>query len=50
MAQTFTNASQTLNCPGGNNADLQIQILAGDIEQSPAGSYSGSLTITIAAA
>lgn len=47
IPQQFTNASQTQFCPSGANANLQIQILASEIEKAVAGSYSGTLNILI---
>lgn len=45
---TFTNSSLSRACTGGDNAAVYVQILKTDLDKVPAGTYSETLTLTVA--
>lgn len=46
--QSFSAANQVSNsCGGGTNADVRVTVSASNLQAASAGSYSGTLTVTV---
>lgn len=39
--------TQSVQCAGGNNASITIQVDAEEVDKAPAGTYSGGLTLVV---